>query len=171
MTLGEIGPILTAVWISYVGSYGNRPRWMGIGMLIIAAGLLLGFSMNWIFPPPPLDAFELQGYVSDNATITDRLVCHQIPADAPSTHLAASSSNCTINSSQRRWAFAAWVLVYSLLGKFTLLTLHGAAPFISHCAPFRRDRLHHRLHHRSPVSGRQHRQPKISLLFRYQASN
>ena len=162
--MGEIGPILTAVWISYVGSYGNRPRWMGFGMLIIAGALMLAFSMNWIFPAPELDPFEQLGYTSYvNSSVTDHLLCNEHSQDGPTAVSVNIGEKCTINTSQRQWAFGAWVLIYSLLGELDpvhslpYVTIPTPAQFSHHWFHCR-DRIDDGVHHRSTIFGRQHRQ-------------
>ena len=123
--LGEIGPILTALWISHVGSYGNRPRWMAFGLVTIAVGMLLAFSMVWIFPPPqPLQSYEeLEPHTSERNTSggTDQFLCRDYMAPT-SADQALIDNNCTTTSTRRRWAFAAWILIYSLLGQLPLST-------------------------------------------------
>lgn len=42
---GEVGPVITAVWISHLGSRGNKPLWMGIGMLLIAVSLFFWYFL------------------------------------------------------------------------------------------------------------------------------
>ena len=115
MTLGEIGPTMTAFLISHMGSRGNRPRWMAFGTLMTALGSFLGFTMNWIFPPPALESWDQLGYETSNITNQSSHLCR-------STTLFQSvipehgRDSCTIDSSQRHWAFAGWVLINSLMG-------------------------------------------------------
>jgi len=124
LTLGEIGPILTAFWISHMGSNGNRPRWMAFGTLITAVGSFLGCSMNWVFPPPALDASDQMGYQFSNTTTQSRLLC-RTSILTPSSTSEGSGEMCTIDSNQRQWAFAGWVLINSLMaiGGTTLYTI------------------------------------------------
>ena len=164
LTLGEIGPILTAVWISYVGSYGNRPRWMGFGMLIIALSAVSAFSTYWIFPSPPLAASEQLGHTSyANSSVTDHLLCSEYSQDGPTAESANTRKDGSISSSQRRWAFVAWVLIYSLLGELdpihslSYVTIPTPAQFNHHWFHCR-DRIDDGVHHRSTIFGRQHRQ-------------
>ena len=113
LTLSEIGPILTAVWISHTASYGNRPRWMGFGLMLIATGLFFGFFMNWIFQPPALNTSG----TSQTHNNSPELLCRR-SLNTPSAKSMTSGERCTIDIVKRRWAFTAWVFMFSLLGEF-----------------------------------------------------
>ena len=129
LTLGEIGPILTAVVISHWGSRGNRPRWMAIGLLLIASALLLCYPMNMVFPARRLADYNVAGFLNGKEITASKAVCQQAPNSAHDPadgtlegHLNASllhQHDCTIDVVRRRWAFAAWVVIYSIMGEST----------------------------------------------------
>jgi hypothetical protein len=129
LTLGEIGPILTAVVISHWGSRGNRPRWMAIGLLLIALALLLCYPMNLVFPARRLADYNVAGFLNGKEITASKAVCQQAPSSGQHPadgslggHLNASllhQHDCTIDVVRRRWAFAAWVVIYSIMGEST----------------------------------------------------
>ncbi len=101
LTLGEIGPILTAVVLAHVGSKGNRPRWMAIGLLLISLSLVLSFAMSFLFPVEQ---------TSDKNV--DHSLCRSNSIDGDE-----SDEACVINVVQRKWAFAAWLVIYTVMGQ------------------------------------------------------
>ena len=124
LTLGEIGPILTAVVISHLGSRGNRPRWMALGLFLIVVALILAFFMDFIFPPPQLADYNTLGFVNAKEIGASKALCKQasVAGESPgAAHLNASSLDdghrCTIDVVKRRYAFASWVFIYTLMGK------------------------------------------------------
>ena len=88
---------------------------MGFGLFLIAGAMMLGFTMYHIFPTPSQDASEQLGYQSNNSSLMEQseLLCRR----SLSTKALSSGETCTIDSVKRRWAFAAWVFIYSLLGE------------------------------------------------------
>jgi len=125
LTLSEIGPILTAVWISHTASYGNRPRWMGFGLMLIATGLFFGFFMNWIFQPPALNTSG----TSQTHNNSPELLCRR-SLNTPSAKSMTSGERCTIDIVKRRWAFTAWVFMFSLLGIGSTTVYTIGAPYL-----------------------------------------
>ena len=104
---------------------GNRPRWMASGLLLISLALLMCSGMNFIFPPPalPKSQFEANSIqLLDNHTTT-KMICkttRDYDSLISTNNSARLSSNllshCQENSTRLKWAFAAWVFIYSLLG-------------------------------------------------------
>lgn len=47
---GDIGYIPSVLFVAYLGSKGNRARWIGGGALLMACAYLLMSSPNFIFP-------------------------------------------------------------------------------------------------------------------------
>lgn len=111
MPYADLGNLLTR---------GNRPRWMALGLILIAVSLVLCFIMNLVFPAPELEAHQVFGSSNSLRNTADRMLC-KLSANASSSVLSNSShsakSLCTIDTDRRNWAFAAWVLIYSILGK------------------------------------------------------
>jgi hypothetical protein len=52
ISAGDFGYIPTVVFISYMGSKGNRARWIGGGCVLIAVANLLIATPNFLFRPP-----------------------------------------------------------------------------------------------------------------------
>ena len=107
---------------------GNRPRWMAGGLLLISLALLLCTSMNFIFPPPNLSETHFGGNsTSQGNAVAAKMICkNNNTYDTISTNNSTVPlhnllvTNCQEDSSHRKWAFAAWVLIYSLLGMYLL---------------------------------------------------
>ena len=104
---------------------GNRPRWMASGLLLISLALLMCSGMNFIFPPPTLPESQLEANSSLRGNNdTSKMICkttydhHSLISPNTSAMLPLDTvlSNCPEDSTRRKWAFAAWVLIYSLLG-------------------------------------------------------
>lgn len=123
LTLGEIGPILTAIIISHMGSHGNRPRWMGLGLLLIATSLILCYLMDVAFPPNALSDNQLASTLNGDHIAAVKLSCRVESAAGSTTGLLNASvildsqRDCTIDVDKRRLAFVAWVFIYSLMGE------------------------------------------------------
>lgn len=94
---------------------GNRPRWMALGLLLIALSLVLTFLMDLIFPPPELEAYQVFGSLNSLENGANKMIC-KLNDGNESSLVNASHTACTIDPIRRNWAFAAWVLIYSILG-------------------------------------------------------
>lgn len=51
--------------MSHLGGRGNRPRWLAMGMMISALGLLLAFSTCLIYPPTAISGGCICHYLLD----------------------------------------------------------------------------------------------------------
>lgn len=51
ISASRIGYIPTVLIFAYIGSKGNRARWIGCGSIIVACGCILAALPNFIFPP------------------------------------------------------------------------------------------------------------------------
>ena len=59
--------VFFAVLISYYGGRGNRPRWVGAGMLMNAIGCLLSALPHFVWGPDPDDiAAAMAGSLAAN---------------------------------------------------------------------------------------------------------
>lgn len=52
VTSDDISYIPTVIFIAYLGSRGNRAKWIGAGTVVIAISYLMIASPNFIFPVP-----------------------------------------------------------------------------------------------------------------------
>ncbi|XP_057381266.1 solute carrier organic anion transporter family member 74D-like isoform X1 [Daphnia carinata] len=133
LTLGEVGPVITAVWISHLGSRGNKPLWMGMGMLLIAVSLFFCFTMYLLFPPPPsLISSEINSHLSAHGSQKAETFCR---SNVTQNATAFDDTLCTINPVTRRWAFAAWVFIYSLMGIGATTIYVIGAPYLDDSIP------------------------------------
>ena len=65
----DVAQVFFAVFISYYGGRGNRPRWVGAGMLMNALGCLLSALPHFVWGPDPDDvAAAMSGSLSANVT-------------------------------------------------------------------------------------------------------
>ncbi len=96
---------------------GNRPRWMALGLLLIALSLVLTFLMDLIFPPPELEANQVFGSLNSLQNGAKKMICKLNDGnDSSLVNASHTITACTIDPIRRNWAFAAWVLIYSILG-------------------------------------------------------
>ncbi|XP_043234790.1 solute carrier organic anion transporter family member 74D-like isoform X2 [Amphibalanus amphitrite] len=78
----DVAQVFFAVLISYYGGRGNRPRWVGAGMLMNAVGCLLSALPQFVWGPDPDDiAAAMAGSLSGNlssaaARDVDASLCH-----------------------------------------------------------------------------------------------
>ena len=71
--------------------------------------------MYLTFPPPSLVLNQLSGQLESKGSQT---ICRKDPINESSTSsLLSSTLHCTIDPVRRRWAFAAWVFIYSVMGR------------------------------------------------------
>ncbi|KAG1714636.1 Solute carrier organic anion transporter family member 5A1 [Nymphon striatum] len=57
----NLSPILTSFVIGFFGGRGNRPLWLGVGMLISGISALLSAMPYWIYGPPSFPVGGLNG--------------------------------------------------------------------------------------------------------------
>ncbi|XP_037074038.1 solute carrier organic anion transporter family member 74D-like [Pollicipes pollicipes] len=130
-SLGELGPLLSAVLLSYLASHGNRPRWMGIGMFMVTIGMLVGFASYLVFPYPE---------IRDN-TVASRRLCRQpalalLPPGQPgqlygtAANATAGGAECTIDVSSSNAAYFLWALVYVLVASGSQTIYIVSAPYM-----------------------------------------
>ena len=117
-SIGELGPLLSSVFLSYLASHGNRPRWMGIGMAIVTGGLVMGFVSYLIIPAPE---------IRDNTEQSRRLCVAPelslLPEGVEGLGYSTAGNgteDCTstIDSSGSNIAYLLWSLMYIFCGEY-----------------------------------------------------
>lgn len=135
-SIGEIGPLLTAVGMSYLAGHGNRPRWMGLGMYIVCVGMIIGVMAYLVFDYPEIrDNTEASKRLCSAAGSVQQLLTSSsssLGSLGPEYSIAAggnSSGNisdisikkelgeCTIDVGSSNAAYFLWSLVYILMGR------------------------------------------------------
>uniref|UniRef100_A0A914BVZ3 Solute carrier organic anion transporter family member n=1 Tax=Acrobeloides nanus TaxID=290746 RepID=A0A914BVZ3_9BILA len=95
VSASELGYILAVIFISYIGSRGNRAKWCGAGAILMSIALILTASPNFIFPAeqPNLNMKEVkealkppQALFAQNTTL-DKFFAYQPIRDRIPSHI------------------------------------------------------------------------------------
>ncbi|KAF0294270.1 Solute carrier organic anion transporter family member 1A6 [Amphibalanus amphitrite] len=126
-SIGELGPLLSSVFLSYLASHGNRPRWMGIGMGIVTCGLLLGFVSYLVVPAP-----EIRDNTAESRRLcveTELRLLSSADGTGPEYGLNDTRS-CTIDSSGSNIGYLLWSLMYIMCASGAQTIFVVSAPYM-----------------------------------------
>lgn len=136
-SIGEVGPLLTIVGMSYLSGHGNRPRWMGIGMYIACFGMLAGVVSYLAFDHPEIldntgaskrlcsateGALDLPASSTSSATPGPEFVNFS-GSSISNFSSAIDTGECTIDAESSNTAYLLWALVWILIGRFCFVCL------------------------------------------------
>ncbi|XP_077984744.1 solute carrier organic anion transporter family member 3A1-like [Glandiceps talaboti] len=121
-SVGQVGTLLTIVPVAYFGgrSSTHRPRWIAVGIITMAVGILIGTLPHFVLGP-----YNYENNKGDNATTGISLCLSDSPTSNSGSECTTDGSDNSNDSTIAYAFFVAGVLVLGA-GYSPLLTLGSA---------------------------------------------
>ncbi|CAL4064895.1 unnamed protein product, partial [Meganyctiphanes norvegica] len=136
--LSEVGPVLFTTLVSYLGSRGNRPRWLAIGCAMDGTGVFIAFLSFLLFPAPKLSESGMlsnsKKYCSLEEVVTTLNYNSTSDLIGYSTTELPEDDGCF---SSNKLVMAVWFIAYILKGIGSTSVYCIGAPYLDDNIPKR----------------------------------